>query len=82
MNRDLSQVRIVHAVLGFQNDDDSSVTETSTFSEVTAADEWETETPKKKMSEVIRRRKHLWRLSSVQGLLLCCVRTDVVLYED
>ena len=82
MNRDLSQVRIVHAVLGFQNDDDSSVTETSTFSEVTAADEWDTETPKKKMSEVIMCRKRLWRLSSVQGLLLCCVRTDVVLCED
>ena len=73
---------IVHAVLGFQNDDDdSSVTETSTFSEVTAADEWETETPKKKMNEVIMLRKHLWGLSSVQGLLLCCVRTGVDLLE-
>ena len=46
----------VWAVLLFQNadDDDSSVTETSTFSEVTAADEWETETPKKKTNQVAR----------------------------
>ena len=45
------------AALGFQNvDDDDSVTETSTFSEVTAAEDWDAETPKRKPNEVAHHR--------------------------